>query len=251
MIDTHSHIDSKEYAENFEEVLDDIRKNGVEKVIIPGCDPSGFQRIIELCNKYDMLYGALGLHPEELDKITPDYKELIKDGLKNKKIVAIGEIGLDYHYCEDTKDEQKKILREQLELAQELQVPVLIHDRDAHEDCFEILNNYELKTVVMHCFSGTPEFATKCIDKGYYIAAGGVVTFKNAKDLKETVKIVPEDKLLLETDAPYLAPVPFRGKLNTPAYLKYIAQEIANIRGISVEEVKKQTTINAERIFNF
>lgn len=251
MIDTHSHIDSLEYRENFEEVLEDIRRNEVEKVIIPGCEPGGFERIINLCEKYDMLYGALGVHPEELDKLTPDYIDKIKEGLKRNEIKAIGEIGLDYHYCEETKAEQKKILRAQLEVAQEFQVPVLIHDREAHEDCFEILSDYELKTVVMHCFSGTAEFAQKCIEKGYYIGIGGVVTFKNAKDLKETTKIIPAERILLETDAPYLAPVPFRGKTNTPAYLKYIAQEIADLRGISIEEVKKQTTENAERIFNF
>ena len=131
-------------------------------------------------------------------------------------------------------------------------MPVLIHDREAHEDTFEILNDYNLKTVVMHCFSGTPEFAEKCLQNdNFYIAVGGVVTFKNAKDLKETVKIVPQDRLLLETDAPYLAPVPFRGKLNTPAYLKYIAQTVADIKQTDVNVIKASTTANAKRIFNF
>ena len=130
-------------------------------------------------------------------------------------------------------------------------MPVYIHDRESHEDSFEILKDYNLKTVVYHCFSGTKEYALKCIEKGYYIAVGGIVTFKNAKDLKETVKAVPLDRILLETDAPYLAPVPYRGKLNSPKYLKYIAQEIANLKNTNVEEIKNITTENAKRIFNF
>ena len=168
---------------------------------------------------------------------------------KHNKIVAIGEIGLDYYWEQETKELQKNVFRKQLKIAEELKIPVLIHDREAHEDTFEILQEFNLENVVFHCFSGNADFAKKCIEKGYYIAIGGVVTFKNAKDLKEVAKITPLDKLLLETDAPYLAPVPYRGKLNTPAYLKYIAQEIANIKNIDVEEVKTNTTQNAKRIF--
>lgn len=252
MIDTHSHIDMEEYKENFDTFLDDIKANEVEKVIIPGVEPSTFSRIIEYCEKYDMLYGAVGIHPEELAKCDANSLELVKEFIKYKKIIAIGEIGLDYHYCEDTKEEQKILLRKQLEIAETTGMPVLIHDREAHEDTLEILNDYNLKTVVMHCFSGTPEFAEKCLQNdNFYIAVGGVVTFKNAKDLKETVKIVPQDRLLLETDAPYLAPVPFRGKLNTPAYLKYIAQTVADIKQTDVNVIKESTTANAKRIFNF
>lgn len=252
MIDTHSHIDMEEYKENFDAFLDEIKANEVEKVIIPGVEPSTFSRIIEYCEKYDMLYGAVGIHPEELAKCDENSLEIVKEFIKHKKIVAIGEIGLDYHYCEDTKEEQKILLRKQLEIAETAGMPVLIHDREAHEDTLEILNDYNLKTVVMHCFSGTPEFAEKCLQNdNFYIAVGGVVTFKNAKDLKETVKIVPQDRLLLETDAPYLAPVPFRGKLNTPAYLKYIAQTVADIKQTDVNVIKESTTANAKRIFNF
>lgn len=249
MIDTHSHINSSEYKENFEEFLLDIKNNDVEKVIIPGTEPSTFSEIIEYCEKYDMLCGAVGVHPEETDKFDSETEELIKQALKHKKIVAVGEIGLDYHYCDDTKELQKQLFRKQLQIAQNEGYPVIIHDREAHEDVYEILSEYNLKSVIMHCFSGNAKFAEKCIEKGYYIATGGIVTFKNATDLKETVKITPLDKLLLETDAPYLTPVPFRGKLNTPAYLKYIAQEIAKIKNIDVNIIKEQTTINAERIF--
>lgn len=250
MIDTHAHINFEDYTNNFDEVLNDIRNNDVSVVIIPGVEPSTFEEINEYCSRYEMLYGAVGIHPSEFQTYDDNAEKQIYEYLKNEKIVAIGEIGLDYHYGADTKEEQKLVLRKQLEIAEKTQMPVIIHDREAHEDTFNILQDYNLKDVIFHCFSGNAEFAKKCINKGYYIAIGGVVTFKNAKDLKEAVKIVPLEKLLLETDCPYLAPVPFRGKLNTPAYLKYIAQEIANIKNIDIEEVKKHTTLNAKKVFN-
>ncbi len=251
MIDTHSHINFEEYKTDFDNFLIDLKANEIEKVIIPGVEPSTFKEIKDLTEKYEMLYGAIGVHPSEAKTYTSQTTIEIKEYLKNRKIIAIGEIGLDYYWETETKELQKEIFRTQLEIAQELNVPVLIHDREAHEDTFEILNDYNLKTVVYHCFSGTKELAMKCIDKGYYIAAGGIVTFKNANNLKETVKAVPIDRILLETDAPYLAPVPYRGKLNSPKYLKYIAQEIANLRNTDVEEIKHITTENAKRIFNF
>ena len=251
MIDTHSHINFEDYKLNFEEFLSEIKHNEVEKVIIPGVEPSSFNEIVSLCNEYEMLFGAIGIHPSEFQTYNQKIEAIIYRLIENSKIVAIGEIGLDYHYGNDSKEEQKNILRKQLKIAEETKLPVVIHDRESHEDVFEILQEYKLSNVIFHCFSGNSEFAKRCIDKGYYIGLGGVVTFKNAKDLKESTKIIPLDRILLETDAPYLAPVPYRGKINTPAYLKYIAKEIANIKEISIEEVKEQTTINAKRIFKF
>jgi TatD DNase family protein len=249
MIDTHSHINFDEYKENFDNFLSDIKNSGVSNVIIPGVDPSTFDEIISYCEKYNMLYGAIGVHPSEYKTYTDSAEKQIIKHLKHPKIVAMGEIGLDYHWEPETKEEQKFLLNKQLKIAQEMQVPVIIHDREAHEDCIEILQHYKLKDVIFHCFSGDKNFAKKCIDNGYYIAIGGVVTFKNAFDLKEAAKYVPSDKLLLETDAPYLAPVPFRGKLNSPVYLKYIAQEIANLRNTDVNEIMEQTTINSKKVF--
>ena len=251
MIDTHSHINFEDYKENFEDFLNDIKSNEIEKVIIPGVEPSSFNEILSLCNEYEMLYGAIGIHPSEFQTYNQEVEEIIYRLIKNSKIVAIGEIGLDYHYGFDLKEEQKNILRKQLTIAEETKLPVIIHDREAHEDIFKILQEYKLSNVIFHCFSGDADFAKRCINEGYYIGIGGVVTFKNAKELKESTKIIPLDRILLETDAPYLAPVPYRGKTNTPAYLKYIAQEIANIKEIRIEEIKKQTTINAKRIFKF
>ena len=252
MIDTHAHINFEEYQENFDGFLTNLKDNQIEKVIIPGVDFSTFKQITDLTEKYDMLYGAIGIHPSECSTYSQEKEQEIYKYIQHPKIIAVGEIGLDYYWTVEDKEEQQKIFIKQLEIAQECNLPVLIHDRDAHDDTYRILQNFKkLKNVVFHCFSGTPEFAKKCIDCGYYIAIGGIVTFKNAKDLKETAKIVPIERLLLETDAPYLAPVPYRGKLNSPEYLKYTAQEIANLRNTDIEEIKNQTTINANRIFNF
>ncbi len=250
MIDTHAHINFEEYITDFDNFLNKISINGVEKVIIPGVEPSSFSQIISMCEKYDMLYAAIGVHPSEFNTYNEKTEKEIYKLINHPKVKAIGEIGLDYHYGADSKDEQKQVLRKQLEIAQESGMPVVIHDREAHEDVYNILEEYKLNDVIFHCFSGTPEFAVKCIEKGYYIAIGGVVTFKNAKDLKEAVKIIPLNKILLETDSPYLAPVPFRGKINSPEYLKYIAQEIADLKGIDIEEVKKQTSANSKKVFN-
>ena len=249
MIDTHSHIDFEEYQENFEEFLNEIKNEGVEKVIIPGVEPSTFDRIIDLCKKYDMLHCALGVHPSEFQTYNEQVKDRIYALSKNSKVVALGEIGLDYHYGAQDKEEQKKLLIEQLEIAQELKLPVIIHDRESHEDCYNILGDFELSNVIFHCFSGDRNFALKCLDRGYYIALGGIVTFKNALEMKETAKIIPLERLLLETDAPYLTPVPFRSKINSPKYLKYIAQTIADLRLIDVETVKNKTTENAKKVF--
>ena len=229
--------------------LINLKENDVESVIIPGVEPSTFDEIIEYCEKNEMLYGAIGIHPSEAKTFNSESEQRIYELAKHNKIIAIGEIGLDYYWEQETKELQKEVFKKQLKIAEELNLPVLIHDREAHEDTFEIIQKFNLKDVIFHCFSGNAEFAQKCIDKGYYIAIGGVVTFKNAKDLKEVAKLTPLDNLLLETDAPYLAPVPYRGKLNTPAYLKYIAEEIANLKEINVELVKEKTTQNAKRIF--
>ncbi len=249
MIDTHSHINFEEYKPDFDNFITTLKKEGIENVIIPGVEPSTFDEIISYCEKYEMLYGLIGVHPSEYQTYNSDAERRIYELTEHKKIVGIGEIGLDYHYGPDTKKEQQYILRKQLKIAQEKQLPVVIHDRESHEDVFNILNEYKLKDVIFHCFSGNKEFALKCAEKGYYIAIGGIVTFKNAKDVKETVKVIPAENLLLETDAPYLAPVPYRGKLNTPLYLKYIAQEIAQLRGEAYSEISEKTTQNAKKVF--
>lgn len=251
MIDTHTHINMIEATP-----ADDIIKNagnyGVDKLIIPAASTSDFDTIIELTNKHENVYGMLGIHPSEAKEWTDDIITRIKKlANKNKKIVAIGEIGLDYYWDKSFNDLQKEVFIKQIQLANELNLPISIHDREAHKDTFDILKEHNNgSTIIMHCFSGSVEFMKECVKEGWYIAIGGVVTFKNAVKVKEVAKEVPLDKLLLETDAPYLTPVPFRGKENHPAYVKYAAQEIATLRGISFEEIDKITTLNAEKIFN-
>ena len=250
MIDTHSHINFEEYKSNFDEFIEDLKNNDIENVIIPGVEPSSFDEIISYCENYDMLYGAIGIHPSEWQTYSLTSEKRIKELLNHKKVVAMGEIGLDFFYGSDEKEEQKDILIKQLEIASEFNVPVIIHDRDSHEDVFNILKDFKLKDVIFHCFSGDKEFAKQCLNEGYYIAVGGIVTFKNASVLQEAVKIIPLDRLLLETDAPYLSPVPYRGKINSPKYLKYIVDKIAQLKETETEIIKNQTTINAKKVFN-
>ena len=250
LIDTHTHIDMENFADRFDEVMQTAKDYGVEKVVIPGVEPSGFDRIIKLCEEYPDVYGAVGVHPEELNAYNEEAENRIKELLKHKKIIAIGEIGLDYYWDKSQIEKQKEIFERQILIAKQAQKPILVHDREAHLDSFEILKktNAAETGVVMHCFSGSPEFAQQCINEGFYIALGGVVTFKNAKKVKEVAKTVPLDKLLLETDAPYMTPVPFRGKENQPAYVKFVAEEIAQLRGVSFEEIAEATTTNAKKL---
>ena len=250
LIDTHTHIDMENFADRFDEVMQTAKDYGVEKVVIPGVEPSGFDRIIKLCEEYPDVYGAVGVHPEELNSYNEEAENKIKELLKHKKIIAVGEIGLDYYWDKSQIEKQKEIFERQILIAKQAQKPILVHDREAHLDSFEILkkSNAAETGVVMHCFSGSPEFAQQCINEGFYIALGGVVTFKNAKKVKEVAKTVPLDKLLLETDAPYMTPVPYRGKENQPAYVKFVAEEIAKLRGVSFEEIAEATTANAKKL---
>lgn len=254
MIDTHAHINMNCYKDRFDSLLEEIKSSGVEKVIIPGVIPADFAEIADLTDKYDMLYGAVGVHPSELKDLPADWLQQIENFISQNKIVAIGEIGLDYYWDKDEENHnlQKDVLIKQIELAKKYRLPVLIHDREAHGDCFDILSNliHGEIPVVMHCFSGSAEFAKQCLKQGWYIALGGVVTFKNAKKMKEVAQIVPLDRLLLETDSPYLTPVPYRGQENSPAYVRFVAEEIAVIKELSFEDIDYATTQNAYKIFS-
>lgn len=253
MIDTHTHLDFECYDDKFDEVLKNALDTGVEKMIIPGVRPKYFNKIISLIEKYDYLYGAVGVHPSEAVNWEDGYEKELYELAKHPKIVAIGEIGLDYYWDKDNIDKQKEIFRLQLDVANKINKPVLIHDREAHLDTFNILKEKNASSfgVVMHCFSGSSEFALQCLKEGYYIALGGVVTFKNAKKVKEVAQNIPLERILVETDAPYLAPTPFRGEENQPAYVKYVVEEIASLKGLKFEEVNFQTTKNAFKLFKF
>ncbi len=249
MIDTHTHINMIEKI-SIDEILKNALDNYVEKIIVPSAYPKDIHEVIALVEKYDNVYGMLGVHPSEVRDWNDDVENKIIEYSKHPKIVAIGEIGLDYYWDKSFNDLQKEIFIKQIKIANELNLPISIHDREAHKDTFDILKEYNKGSkIVMHCFSGSVEFAKECIKEGYYIALGGVVTFKNAVKTKEVAKEIPLSKLLLETDAPYLTPVPYRGKENQPAYTRFVAEEIAKLRGITFDEVDKITTANACEVF--
>lgn len=250
LIDTHTHINCLEKITAEESVKNAI-ENGVEKILVPSASPEDIDIVPELVKKFDNVYGMLGVHPEDAKNWDDSILNKIREYSKDDKIIAIGEIGLDYYWDKKHIDIQKDIFIKQVKLANELGLPVSVHDRDAHKDTYDILKEYnKTSKIVMHCFSGSVEFSRECLKQGWYIAIGGVVTFNSANKMKEVAKTVPLDRLLLETDAPYLTPVPFRGKENQPAYVKYVAEEIAKLRGISFEEIANATTENAKTVFN-
>ena len=252
IIDTHAHIDFEEYANKFDQILEFARENRVEKIIIPAVEPTTFERVLNTAEKSDMLYCAIGVHPSEAKTYNDEVEELIISGCRHEKVIAIGECGLDYYWDKSFNDIQQEVFVRQIRLANELNKTLIVHDREAHFDTLNLLKENASKDlrVVMHCFSGSYEFGMECINQGYYLAFGGVSTFKNAKKSHEVIEKMPLDYLLLETDSPYLTPEPFRGKENQPAYLKYVVERIAQLRNISTGEVEDITTSNAKRVFN-
>lgn len=249
LIDTHAHLDM---YDDWEQVFSDAQEWGIKKIIIPSVEEQYFEKVINIAEQKEGIFCMLGIFPTEAKTWNDNIIEKMRTLSSNKKIVAIGEVGLDYYWDKTFVEEQKNIFIEQIHLANELDLPIVIHDREAHKDCFNILKS-ELKDggkVLFHCFSGSPEFAMECVKQGWYIALGGVVTFKNAVKAKEVAKTVPLSHLVLETDSPYLTPVPYRGKENRPQYVKYVAEEISKLRELDVNEIITQTTNNAEMFFN-
>lgn len=251
LIDTHAHIDMLE--ENVENILAEMNNYGVKKAVIPSVEAAAIDKIVKIANNYENIYAMLGIYPSEAKSYNDDLeKTFISIAENNKKIVAIGEIGLDYYWDKSFKELQQEVFIKQIKLANKLNLPVAVHDREAHKDTFDILKETGVqKGVLLHCFSGSVEFMKECVKEGWYIALGGVVTFKNAIKMKEVAKEVPLEKLLLETDSPYLTPVPYRGKPNKPAYVRFVAEEIAKLRNLPVVELIDITTNNAERFFGF
>ena len=246
LIDTHAHIDMLDY----DKTMALMSEYGVKKAIIPSVEVATLDKVFEIALKNENLYAMIGIFPSEVKTYTPKVEEKLRNLAKNPKIKAVGEIGLDYYWDKSFVDLQKEVFVKQIKLANELNLPIVVHDREAHKDSFDLLKEYNNNSkVLFHCFSGSVEFMQECVKQGWYIAIGGVVTFKNAIKMKDVAKAVPLEYLVLETDSPYLTPVPFRGKENSPAYVKYVAEEIANLRDIPVEEIIDITTNNAERFF--
>ena len=248
MIDIHAHYDDTAFDNDRDELLTSLFNNGINGIIHAGCDLESSLYSIRLAEKYDKMFAAVGFHPQEVSKFNNKDIDTIKALLSHPKVVAIGEIGLDYHWVTDNKDEQKALFRRQLELAVETDMPVIIHERDCVADCLEIVLDYNVRGV-FHAFSGSKETAQILLDRGWYISFPGTVTFKNAKHPVENAAFVPADRILTETDAPYLTAHPFRGKRNDSSYMKYTLERIAGIRGISFEETERITEENAKRLF--
>ena len=247
IIDTHAHLDM---LDDPKRAIEEALEANVKKIIIPSVEPETFSKVIDLANTYENVYAQIGVHPSDAQKFNDDVAKEMMELAKNKKVVAVGEIGLDYYWDKTFVDVQKKVFKTQIEIANILNLPVVVHDREAHSDTYEILEQMGAKKVLMHCFSGSVEFAKRCIDKGYYIALGGVVTFKNAKKVRQVAKEIPLDYIMLETDTPYLAPHPYRGQQNEPKYIVFSAKEIATLKDTALSEVESITTKNAQEFFN-
>ncbi|OHW61448.1 putative deoxyribonuclease YcfH [Andreesenia angusta] len=251
LIDSHAHLDGSQFDEDRDELIAKLSEAGVEMVINPGANMESSREIVELVKAHSIVYGAVGVHPHDtVDMVDSDIEEL-RTLARREKIVAIGEIGLDYYYDHSPREVQKQRFREQIALAKELDLPIIVHERDAAQDVFDIISSEadgKLRGVI-HCYSGSAEMAREYIKLGFYISFAGPVTFKNAKKPKEVAAEIPLEHLLVETDSPYMAPVPYRGKRNDPSYVRYIAETIAELKGISYEQVAEQTNRNAKQLF--
>ncbi|WP_204237493.1 TatD family hydrolase [Mammaliicoccus sciuri] len=251
LIDTHVHLNADQYDEDLQEVIDRALEEGIDRIFVVGFDTNTIERTMKLIDQYDFIYGIIGWHPVDAIDCTEERLQWIEELSRHPKIIGIGEMGLDYHWDKSPKDIQKEVFRKQIALAKRVQLPIIIHNREATQDCVDILKEENASEVggIMHSFSGSNEIADEILKMNFYISLGGPVTFKNAKQPKEVAQHVPLDRLLVETDAPYLSPHPYRGKRNEPARVKLVAEQIAELRGISYEEVCKATTENAERLF--
>ncbi|KEP25210.1 TatD family hydrolase [Bacillus zhangzhouensis] len=251
LFDTHAHLNAEQYNEDLEQVIERAKSEKVENIVVVGFDRPTITRAMELIEEYDFIYAAIGWHPVDAIDMTDEDLAWIKELSQHEKVVAIGEMGLDYYWDKSPKEVQKEVFRRQIALAKEVNLPIIIHNRDATEDVVTILKEEGAADVggIMHCFTGSLEIAKACMEMNFYISFGGPVTFKNAKKPKEVVKDIPSDRLLIETDCPYLTPAPFRGKRNEPSYVKYIVEQIAELREMSFEELAELTTENAKKVF--
>lgn len=250
-IDTHVHLNADQYEEDLQEVIDRALEANVERMVVIGFDRKTIERTMQLIEQYDFVYGVIGWHPVDAIDCTQQDLEWIEQLASHPKIVGIGETGLDYYWDKSPKDIQQELFRKQIQLAQKINLPIVIHNRDATGDVVQILREENAASVggVMHCFSGSVETARECIAMNFMISLGGPVTFKNARLPKEVATEIALEHLMIETDAPYLAPHPHRGKRNEPAFVPLVAEEIARLKGLTIEEIAQATTANAKNFF--
>lgn len=250
LFDTHAHMDDRAFDPDRRELLENFPLQGIGLIMNPGCSLESSRNAARLSQEYDYVYAAVGSHPDAADEVTEEtlniYRQLIQ---RNPKIRAIGEIGLDYHYEDIPRDIQLRAFRMQMELAKELDLPVIVHEREAHEDGMKVVDEFPAVTGVFHCYSGSAEMAKELIKRGWYIGFTGVLTFKNARKAVEVASTIPLDRIVLETDCPYMSPEPFRGKRNDPGKLHRMAEKLAEIRGLSVEEIHALTMENGKRLY--
>lgn len=246
--DTHCHLYNEYYEEGIDSIYEKMEQSKINRVINNGCDAKSNKEVIELLGKYSWMYGAIGIHPESVDIYTDEDLKYVEEHINDPKVVAVGEIGLDYYWTKETRDKQKELFEYQLALAERVNKPVIIHSREATQDTIDILKKYKV-TGVIHSFSGSYETACIYIKMGYLLGINGVITFKNC-NLKDVVEKLDLGNIVLETDSPYLTPVPYRGKRNDPSHVWEIAEYIANLKGVSVEELSKETNGNIARCFD-
>ena len=250
LFDTHAHMDDRAFDEDRKELLENLPNQGIQLLMNPGCSLASSYNTSKLSQEYDYIYAAVGSHPDVADEVNEEVLEEYRKLCKlNSKIKAIGEIGLDYHYEDIPREIQLKAFRMQMELARELGLPVIVHERDAHEDGMKVVDEFPEVTGVFHCYSGSAEMAKELVKKGWYIGFTGVLTFKNARKAIEVASTIPLDRIVLETDCPYMSPEPFRGKRNDPGKLYRMAEKLAEIRGLSVEEIHTITVENGKRLY--
>ena len=250
LFDTHAHYDSRQFDADRDEVLSGLPGRGVGLVVNPGCDLPSSRKAVEIARQYPFVYAAVGIHPEDCGDWEESQLEELRRLTADPKVVAIGEIGLDYYWKENPPRElQKEVFRRQLELAQSLRLPVIVHDRDAHGDCMDLVRDYPQVTGVFHCFSGSAEMARELVARGWMISFAGVLTYQNARKAVEAVQAVPIERIMIETDSPYMAPVPFRGKRCDSGLVRYTCERLAEIKGISPEECAEITLANGKKFF--
>lgn len=251
LFETHAHLNAKEFDEDRAEVIARARENGVDTIVNIGFNAETIPTCMELADNYDFIYAVVGWHPQDAKDMTDEHLEWIAELSRHPKVVGLGEMGLDYYWDTSPRDVQAEVFRKQIRLARKLDMPIIIHNRDAHQDVISILKEEKAADVggIMHCFSGSWETAKLALDMNFYISFGGPLTFKNAKQPKEVATKVPLDRLLIETDCPYLTPHPFRGKRNESGYVRYVCEEMSNLHGLSYEEMAKITSENARKLF--